>query len=72
MRRFRGVSTKYLHRYLTWHVLHERVQGASAMKERSVLLGNTAEAPWHGRARQVVQPDAVPSSETAPPNVCPT
>jgi hypothetical protein len=43
MGRFRGVATKYLHRYLIWHVLHERVQRLSAAKARSVLIGNTAE-----------------------------
>jgi transposase-like protein len=47
MRRFRGVATKYLARYLGWHVLHERVQRVSAMNARSVLLGNTAELAAH-------------------------
>jgi hypothetical protein len=45
--RFRSVATKYLDRYLTWHVLHECVQRISAAKARSVLLGNTAELAVH-------------------------
>ncbi len=48
MGRFRGVATKYLHRYLTWHVLHERV------KARLVLLGNTAEFAAHRRCPDCV------------------
>jgi hypothetical protein len=47
MGRFRGVATQYLHRYLTRHVLHERVQRLSAVKARSILLGNTAERAAH-------------------------
>jgi len=41
--RFRGVATKYLHRYLTWHIVDERVQRLTAAKARAVLVGNTAE-----------------------------
>jgi len=43
MGRFRGVATKYLDRYLTWHVIHEQVQHLTASKARAVLVGNTAE-----------------------------
>ena len=41
--RFRAVATKYLHRYLTWHIMDERVQRLTAAKARAVLVGNTAE-----------------------------
>ena len=41
--RFRGVATKYLHRYLTWHIIDERVQRLTSAKARAVLVGNTAE-----------------------------
>ena len=41
--RFRGVATKYLDRYLTWHIIDERVQRLTAAKARAVLVGNTAE-----------------------------
>lgn len=41
--RFRGVATKYLHRYLTWRIMDERVQRLTAAKARAVLVGNTAE-----------------------------
>ena len=41
--RFRGVATKYLDRYLTWHMIDERVQRLTAAKARAVLVGNTAE-----------------------------
>ncbi len=41
--RFRGVATKYLHRYLTWHIIDERMQRLTAAKARAVLVGNTAE-----------------------------
>ena len=41
--RFRGVATKYLHRYLTWHIIDERVQRLTAAKARAGLVGNTAE-----------------------------
>ncbi len=41
--RFRGVATKYLHRYLTWHIIDERVQRLTAATARAVLVGNTAE-----------------------------
>lgn len=27
---FRGVATKYLNRYLTWHIIHERAQRLTA------------------------------------------
>lgn len=40
---FRGVATKYLNRYLTWHIIHERVQRLTPEQARSVLVGNTAE-----------------------------
>ncbi len=42
MGRFRGVATKYLDRYLTWHVIHWQVQHLSATRARAVLVGNTA------------------------------
>ena len=41
--RFRGVATKYLHRYLIWHIIDERVRRLTAAKARAVLVGNTAE-----------------------------
>ena len=41
--RFRGVATKYLDRYLTLHIIDERVQRLTAAKARAVLVGNTAE-----------------------------
>ena len=41
--RFRGVATKYLPRYLTWHIMDERIQRLTAAKARAVLVGNTAE-----------------------------
>lgn len=41
--RFRGVATKYLDRYLTWHIIDEHVQRLTAAKARAVLVGNTAE-----------------------------
>jgi len=41
--RFRGVATKYLNRYLTWHIIDERIQRLTAPKARAVLVGNTAE-----------------------------
>ena len=40
---FRGVATKYLHRYLAWHVIHERVSRLSPRAARRVLVGNSAE-----------------------------
>jgi ISXO2-like transposase domain/Homeodomain-like domain len=40
---FRGVATKYLSRYLTWHIIHERVQRLTPEQARSVPVGNTAE-----------------------------
>jgi len=43
MGRFRGVATKYLDRYLTWHVIHKQVQHLSATRTRAVLVGNAAE-----------------------------
>ena len=39
----RGVATKHLHRYLTWHIIDERVQRLTAAKAPAVLVGNTAE-----------------------------
>lgn len=41
--RFRGVGTNSLDRYLTWHIIDERVQRLTATKARAVLVGNTAE-----------------------------
>ena len=41
--RFRGVATEYLHRYVSWHIIDERVQRLTAAKARAVLVGNTAE-----------------------------
>lgn len=41
--RFRGVATKYLGRYLTWHIIHEQVRHLTATKARAVLVGNAAE-----------------------------
>jgi hypothetical protein len=41
--RFRGVATTYLDRYLTWHIIDERVQRLTSAKARAVLVGNTAE-----------------------------
>jgi hypothetical protein len=41
--RFHGVATKYLDRYLTWHIMDERIQRLTAAKARAVLVGNTAD-----------------------------
>lgn len=41
--RLRGVATKYLPRYLTWHIIDERIQRLTAAKARAVLVGNTVE-----------------------------
>ena len=41
--RFRGVATHYLPRYLTWHIMDERIQRLTAVKARAVLVGNTTE-----------------------------
>ena len=41
--RFRGVATKHLPRYRTWHIMDERIQRLTAAKARAVLVGNTAE-----------------------------
>ncbi len=35
--RFRGMAPKYLHRYLTLHIMDERVQRLTAAKARAVL-----------------------------------
>ena len=35
--RFRGVATKYLPRYLTWHIMDERIQRLTAAKARAML-----------------------------------
>jgi len=40
---FRGVATKYLHRYLNWHILHEQITRLAPRDARRVLVGNTAE-----------------------------
>lgn len=45
---FRGVATKYLNRYLTWHIIHERIGRLTAAQARSVLVGNTAELMGDG------------------------
>ena len=37
--RFRGVATKYRPRYLTWHIMDERIQRLTAAKARAVLDG---------------------------------
>jgi len=36
-------ATKYLPRYLIWHIMDERIQRLTAAKARAVLVGNTAE-----------------------------
>ena len=40
---FRGLATKYLHRYSAWPVLHERVLRLSAEAARRVPVGISAE-----------------------------
>ncbi|GLC28586.1 hypothetical protein rosag_50990 [Roseisolibacter agri] len=40
---FRGVATRYLHRYLAWHVIHERELRLAPRAARRVLVGNATE-----------------------------